>query len=49
LNGYENNSRKKIRLKNNDLKLREKLIQEGELGNGYHSEIEKLHKETLNT
>jgi hypothetical protein len=34
-----------IRLKNNDLELREKLIQEGELGNGYHPEMEKLHKE----
>lgn len=34
-----------IRLKNNDLELREKLIQAGELGNGYHHEMEKLHKE----
>jgi len=34
-----------ICLQNNDLKLREKLIQEGELGNGYHPAMEKMHSE----
>ncbi|MNK03944.1 hypothetical protein D3C87_217970 [compost metagenome] len=34
-----------ILLKNNDLEIREKLIQDGELGNGYHPEMEKVHRE----
>ena len=28
---------------NNDLKLRNELIQKGELGNGYNKEMEELH------
>lgn len=32
-----------IRLKNADLELRNKLVQNGQLGNGYHEEMQELH------
>lgn len=41
-----------IELKNADLELREKLIQNGQLGNGYHKEMERRHNKNaaiLNT
>lgn len=40
---YKNIAKKIIDLKDADLKLRDKLIQNGELGEGYNEEMEKLH------
>ena len=40
---YENISDRIIGLKNADLKLRDSLIQNGQLGEGYNNEMAKLH------
>ncbi len=40
---YTNISKKIIELKNADLKLRDRLIQNGQLENGYNEEMEQLH------
>jgi len=42
---YKSISNKIITLKNNDLKLRDKLIQNGLLGKGYNEEMKNLHNE----
>jgi len=34
-----------VQLKNKDLKLRSRLIKNGQLGNGYHKEMAKLHNQ----
>ena len=40
---YKSIADKIIELKNSDLKLRDQLIQDGQLGKGYNQEMEKLH------
>lgn len=40
-------SEKIIELKNKDLELRNQLIKKGELNNGYHPEMEKLHNKNV--
>ncbi len=40
---YKNIAKKIIQLKNADLALRDKLIQKGQLGDGYDKEMELLH------
>jgi len=40
---YRNISDKIIGLKNADLELRKKLIQNRQLGDGYNDEMQKLH------
>lgn len=42
---YQTIATKIIGLKNADIKLRDKLIQDGKLGNGYNQEMEKLHND----
>jgi len=41
---YQNIAERIIGLQNADLKLRNKLIQNGQLGEGYNEEMEKLHQ-----
>nr|WP_320020819.1 DUF6624 domain-containing protein [uncultured Draconibacterium sp.] len=40
---YEEIAKKIIKLKNTDLEFRNKLVQSGQLGEGYNEEMEKLH------
>ena len=40
---YKVIAEKIIELKNADLELRQRLIQNGELGEGYNKQMEKLH------
>ncbi|GEN76040.1 DUF6624 domain-containing protein [Chryseobacterium hagamense] len=40
---FKSIAKKMIRLKNADLQLRDELIRKGELGNGYHEEMQALH------
>ncbi len=40
---FKNITEKIISLKNADLELRDQLIRSGELGNGYHEEMQALH------
>ncbi len=40
---YKSIAEKIIDLKNSDLKLRNTLVQKGQLGEGYNEEMEKLH------
>lgn len=40
---YEEIATKIIKLKNTDLEFRNKLVQSGQLGEGYNEEMEKLH------
>jgi len=42
---YQKIAEKIIKLKNADFELREKLIQNGQLSEGYNTEMEKLHNE----
>ncbi len=46
---YKHAADKIIELKNADLKLRDKLIQSGQLGKGYNEDMEKLHNRNANT
>ncbi|WP_294266129.1 hypothetical protein [uncultured Chryseobacterium sp.] len=40
---FKSIAKKIIGLKNADLELRDRLIGNGELGNGYHGEMQALH------
>lgn len=40
---FKSIAKKIIRLKNADLQLRDEFIRKGELGNGYHEEMQALH------
>lgn len=42
---YEDFAERIIHLKNADLEFRDQLVQNGQLGDGYHVEMEKLHNE----
>ena len=44
---YKNIAKKIVELKNADLKLREQLIQNGQLKDGYNKEMEKLHNSNV--
>ena len=46
---YKSIAKRIIELKNADFKLRDKLIQKGQLGNGYNEEMEKLHNKNTKT
>ncbi len=42
---HQNFAKRIIQLKAADLALRDELLQKGQLGNGYHEEMEQLHNE----
>lgn len=45
---YKGIAKKILELQQADLDLRNKLVQQGQMGNGYHPEMEQLHTQNAN-